>query len=423
MAALQYVDVPGYAAILFRRTYADLSKPGALMDRAAEWLRGTDARWNEQKKQWRFPSGAVLTFGHLEHETDKFEYQGSEVQFCGFDELTQFSATQYAYLQSRLRRTLKLGSIPLRMRAASNPGGVGHVWVRHRFLVSGRAAGRAFVPARLEDNPHLDREEYERSLAELDPVTRAQLRRGDWSIRDKDNALVPEWTEQLAASQTHDVPRPPYFHPYVVGDLGSRDLTVFLFAWWWFEMAMLVVEDELVLHNPSTSDVIDQVRAKEWALWGPAGEDPRIITPDAPVAWTGGESPRRFADCDGRLLTDFGKAKMPLKLVKKADALGKRNHTRASLSRREIVISPKCSTLLLTLESAVWNENRTDYQRAEHTGHADAWDALVYLDGSVLRTLNPIPPAPPRANYGLPVAAQPRGAAAVFGAAYKDKKR
>ncbi len=63
MAALQYVDAPKYAAILFRRTYADLSLPGALMDRAHEWLDGTDAVWNEQTKTWRFPSGATLSFG------------------------------------------------------------------------------------------------------------------------------------------------------------------------------------------------------------------------------------------------------------------------------------------------------------------------------------------------------------------------
>src|SRR5437868_4850032 len=57
MAALEYVHVKGYSALLLRRTYTDLSKPGALMDRASEWLRKTGAKWNEQKKQWRFPSG------------------------------------------------------------------------------------------------------------------------------------------------------------------------------------------------------------------------------------------------------------------------------------------------------------------------------------------------------------------------------
>ena len=125
MAALQYVDVPGYSAIIFRRTYADLSKPGALMDRSRDWLTSSDAVWNEQKHAWRFPSGATLTFGHLETEKDKYDYQGAEFQFIGFDELTQFKETQYRYLFSRLRR-LTGATVPLRVRAASNPGGEGH---------------------------------------------------------------------------------------------------------------------------------------------------------------------------------------------------------------------------------------------------------------------------------------------------------
>ncbi|MFN7135392.1 MAG: terminase large subunit domain-containing protein, partial [Myxococcales bacterium] len=148
MAALQYADVPGYSAVLFRRTYADLAKPEALMDRANEWLRGADAKWNEQRKQWRFPSGAVLSFGHLEHENDKYEYQGAAYQFIGFDELTQFTRTQYLYLFSRLRR-LKGLPVPLRVRAGSNPGGVGHEWVFDRFFTN--RGSRVFVRSLLED--------------------------------------------------------------------------------------------------------------------------------------------------------------------------------------------------------------------------------------------------------------------------------
>ena len=124
MAALQFVDVPGYAALLLRRSYADLALPGAIMDRSKEWLRGTAARWHEPTKTWTFPSGATLSFGYLEAEQDKYRYQGAEFQFCGFDELTQFSETQYRYLFSRLRKSPGL-AVPLRMRAASNPGGQG----------------------------------------------------------------------------------------------------------------------------------------------------------------------------------------------------------------------------------------------------------------------------------------------------------
>lgn len=198
MAALEHVHVPGYSALLLRRTFQDLSKPGALMDRAREWLASSGARWNEQKKQWRWPSGAVVAFGYLENESDIYQYQGAEYQFIGFDELTQFTERQYTYLFSRLRR-LAGQNVPLRMRSASNPGGIGAEWVQQRFIPDdwlpeyGRdlavieKEGRAFVPAKLVDNPHLDQESYEQSLAELDDVTRAQLLEGDWQVRERGN--------------------------------------------------------------------------------------------------------------------------------------------------------------------------------------------------------------------------------------------
>jgi predicted phage terminase large subunit-like protein len=181
MAALQFADVPGYAAILFRRTYTDLALPGALMARAAAWLGGTAARWEDKAKTWHFPSGATLSFGYLDASNDKYRYQSSEFQFVGFDELTQFPEEDYLYLFSRLRR-LTDSRVPLRMRAATNPGGIGHAWVKRRFLSeAGLRDGRLFVPARLDDNPHLDREEYARALLNLDPFTRRQLLEGDWS--------------------------------------------------------------------------------------------------------------------------------------------------------------------------------------------------------------------------------------------------
>ncbi len=197
MAALQFADVPGYAALLLRRSYADLALPGAIMDRSKEWLQGTAARWHEQTKTWTFPSGATLSFGYLEHEQDKYRYQGAEFHFVGFDELTQFSETQYRYLFSRLRK-LASSNVPLRMRAATNPGGVGHEWVRQRFLVEQRAveqpvAERLFIPARLADNPHLDRAAYEASLARLDPYTRRQLLEGDWFAQPPGQVFRRQW--------------------------------------------------------------------------------------------------------------------------------------------------------------------------------------------------------------------------------------
>lgn len=192
MAALQYVDIPDYAALLLRRTYRDLSLPGALLPRADEWLSPTDARWHDESKTWYFPSGATLTFGYLENAKDQYRYQSSAFQFIGFDELTQFEENQYRYLFSRLRR-LKGVTIPIRMRSATNPGGIGGPWVYQRFLVEGKSKGRLFIPAKLEDNPHLDQDDYISSLDELDPVTKAQLLKGDWEIRESGNKFQRAW--------------------------------------------------------------------------------------------------------------------------------------------------------------------------------------------------------------------------------------
>lgn len=182
-AALQYVSVPDYAALLLRRTFADLWLPDALIPLSHQWLSGTAAKWDGQKNQWTFPSGATLTFGYLDTEIDKYRYQGAAFQFIGFDELTQFTETQYLYLFSRCRRKEGL-NVPIRVRAASNPGGTGHEWVKKRFIdkKTSVAAGRAFIISKLEDNPHLDQSAYDTSLRELDPITRAQLRHGDWDI-------------------------------------------------------------------------------------------------------------------------------------------------------------------------------------------------------------------------------------------------
>jgi len=206
MAALQHADVPGYAALLLRRTFADLSLPGALMDRAHQWLGGTAARWSGERKTWTFPSGATLTFGYLETEIDKYRYQGSEFHYVGFDEVTQFTESQYRYLLSRGRR-LAGSKIPMRQRGSSNPGGLGHEWVRQRFLIEGAQQGRPFIPARLDDNPHLDRDEYRESLRQLDPVTRAQLENGDWTVRAAGNLFRREWfkTVDAAPAGTHRV--------------------------------------------------------------------------------------------------------------------------------------------------------------------------------------------------------------------------
>lgn len=206
MEALQFADCPDYSAILFRRTFKQLADNDALLPLAMEWLSGTDAQgaetMNGYPTRWDFPSGAVLSFSHMQLLGDRFNHQGARYNFVGVDELTQFLLLMYTYLFSRLRRSRE-SKVPIRMRGATNPGGEGADWVQLRFGIPNDPIknlhrgpnGRLFLPARLEDNPHLDREEYLKSLDELDPVTRAQLLAGDWSVRNLGGMIKREWFE------------------------------------------------------------------------------------------------------------------------------------------------------------------------------------------------------------------------------------
>tara|TARA_Y100000310_G_scaffold43305_1_gene40398 strand:+ start:1034 stop:2341 length:1308 start_codon:yes stop_codon:yes gene_type:complete len=180
MSALQYVDVPDYSAILFRRTYADLALPGALMDRFQKWIGGQeDIHWNGATYVATFPSGARISFGYLNNSQDYLRYKGAEFQFIGMDEVTEIREADYRYLFSRLRRPASgpLSKVPLRMRCASNPA---PNWVRQRFIIEGADQARVFVPSFLGDNPGIDAVSYRQSLQALDPIERKRLEEGDW---------------------------------------------------------------------------------------------------------------------------------------------------------------------------------------------------------------------------------------------------
>jgi predicted phage terminase large subunit-like protein len=192
MASLQHVDRPDYAAVLVRKNFPLFTQAGGLIERSHDWLGPTGAVWNGADHQWRFPSGATLSFRHLQDKDAELTFQGSEFQFIGIDELTDIEERQYRFLSSRLRR--RQGSeIPTRMRAASNPWGPGLEWVRRWFIIEARKEGRVFIPAHLEDNPHLDREDYEATLRNLPPLEYRALRHGDWTIVPEGGMFYREW--------------------------------------------------------------------------------------------------------------------------------------------------------------------------------------------------------------------------------------
>ena len=236
MAALQYVDIPGYHALILRKNFAELNLAGALIPVSKEWLTNTNAKWSEVKNTWTFPSGATLTFGYLENKNDVYRYLGSEYQFIGFDELTEQPIENYLFLFTRLVLTKEMTAkgVPLRMRATTNPGGEYAEWVFERFIdktsrrkywdkamndisaETGKDKEKIteeeilfrvpkFIPSNVFDNPHVDHAKYVASLSNVDPVRRAQYLEGDWSIRAMGNMFNRNWFGEPVPPATVDV--------------------------------------------------------------------------------------------------------------------------------------------------------------------------------------------------------------------------
>ena len=210
MAALQYVDIPGYNAILIRNTYKNLTKPEGLIPRAHEWLQNTDAKWRDGAF-YEFPSGATLSFGYLDAPLDHFQYDSAAYQFVGIDEIVQIREHQALYLFSRLRRLEGNKTIPIRFRCASNPPQREQIargsWVKSRYVDKATRGSRAFISAKLDDNPHLDGQEYKKTFAMsgIDPITRKQLEDGDWNIRATGRMFKRHWFNVVDTAPIHHI--------------------------------------------------------------------------------------------------------------------------------------------------------------------------------------------------------------------------
>lgn len=198
--ALRQVHIPHYRGLILRKTYPQLSE---MIDRSREIYKPAfpKASYNEQKHCWTFPSGAKIYFGAMQHTKDRTNYQGKRYDFIDFDELTHFTWDEYSYLFSRNRPN---GSgTRCYIRAQANPGGIGHGWVKERFITAAppmtpiyedvnivfpdghtekRRRSRIFIPSSIFDNKILLKNdpEYITRLAALPENERRALLYGDW---------------------------------------------------------------------------------------------------------------------------------------------------------------------------------------------------------------------------------------------------
>ena len=234
--------IPGLHAYLFRRTYPEL-EDNHIIPSLKEFPKEI-GKYRDQKHRWEFSNGSMLHFGHCQYDKDVFQYLGSEIHLLLIDELTMFTDFMYDFLQGRVRCPLP---IPEKYRhkipgivCASNPGGIGHAWVKARWIdylgpyeikQAPEAEGsmfRCFIPGKLADNPILSISDptYINRLDALPEPYRTAYKDGNWDI-----FIGQAFDFNKTYHMIDPVPIPDYSQLWMTMDWGFG--APFSIGWWW----------------------------------------------------------------------------------------------------------------------------------------------------------------------------------------------
>lgn len=191
---LYALEYPKSKQIIFRRTFPDLER--SIIRTSLELYPKEIASYNSSKHTWTFKNGSIIDFGYIDHENDVYKYQSAEYDVIRFDELTHFTEYMYVYMISRCRGA---NPFPKHIKSSTNPGGIGHSWVKDRFINIGEAnkihnivqedgsrTTRIFIPSLVQDNLFLmeNDPDYLIRLQNLPEKEKQALLYGEWDIFD-----------------------------------------------------------------------------------------------------------------------------------------------------------------------------------------------------------------------------------------------
>ena len=203
--------------IVFRRTFPDLEK--SLIRVSLEIYPREVASYNSSKHVWVFKNGSIIDFGYIDNEKDVYKYQSAEYDVVRFDELTHFTEYMYTYMISRCRGANRF---PKHIKSSTNPGGIGHSWVKARFIDIGspniihecqlnkdskKMSTRIFIPSLVQDNMFLleNDPDYVERLDNLPEKERKALKYGDWDIFD--GQFFSEFRRDIHVCEPFEIPK------------------------------------------------------------------------------------------------------------------------------------------------------------------------------------------------------------------------
>ena len=210
-ALLFALEYPGSKQLILRRTFAELDK--SLIRTTLGLYPKEIYSFNSSTHTGRFKNGSLIDFGYCATENDVYQYQSAEYDVIRFDELTHFTESQYVYLLSRVRG---VGNIPKQVKSSTNPGGIGHGWVKARFVdpspygksfMGEDGMKRIFIPSLLSDNKFLSEGDpgYRQRLLALPERERKALLYGDWNIFE--GQYFTEFNPTLHVIDPFEIPR------------------------------------------------------------------------------------------------------------------------------------------------------------------------------------------------------------------------
>lgn len=267
--ALRY---PGSKQLIFRRSFPDLEK--SLIRVSLSLYPRKIYTYNASSHTGRFANGSLIDFGYSASENDVYQYQSAEYDVIRFDELTHFTEFQYVYMVSRVRGA---NGYPKHIKSSTNPGGVGHAWVKARFVDpappntvfeaktdEGTTMTRVFLPALVSDNPYLSAADpdYVNRLRALPENERRALLYGDWDIFE--GQYFSEWRAEVHTCEPFAIPAD--WRRYRTFDYG---LDRFALLW----VAVSPEREVFVYREYCESDLPVYQAAREALARTPTGEE------------------------------------------------------------------------------------------------------------------------------------------------------
>lgn len=343
----------------------------------------------KSKYKYIFPNGSMIEMagvnnGHAE------KLRGGYAHLCIVDE-AGFCNDLNNTIQSVLipTTTNTKGKIVLLSTPPPDP--------EHPFMkfVEEADMNGTLIKKTIYDNPRIQAEEIAEILAAYPGgANHPDFKREYLCIVQKnlEYAAIPEFTEELEAEIIKEWKRPPFYDYYEGMDLGGKDLTVVLFAYFDFQNAVVVVEDELIMNfqerGNNIARLVEQILQKERDNFS----DPIVHEVKPPFM--------RVSDIDYIALNEIRKHSnnvINFSITKKDEKAAAVNNLRIMLSNKRIIINPRCKTLIKHLRNVKWSKsNRNVFDRSVDMAHYDAVDALIYLTRTIVYGKNPYP-----ANYGM----------------------